>query len=209
MRRLLLALLLAIPALASAQEGPPRRVRPFNIPSASMLPTLEIGDYVLTDLTDGAMPQRGDIVVFRPPSDPSIDYVKRVVAIPGDRVAIREGRLVLNGSPIPRADKGDSVIDQGDFTETVHRYIETLPGGRAYAIVKRTDQGAMNNTEETTVPPHTFYVLGDNRDNSVDSRADNVKGYQWLGPIPLGNLVSTVHSIYWSRNRARVGQTVE
>lgn len=191
---------------------------PFYVPSGSMEPTLLIGDALLATKYPygystaslpmdivlpasrrvfGAMPQRGDVVVFRWPGDPSQAWVKRVVGLPGDRVQMRQGRLWLNGQPVEtRPDGyGRAENDEGGAA-TAARYIETLPGGRAHPIFKLRTHGALDNTVEVTVPPDRLFVMGDNRDDSADSRVPVQAG--GVGLLPVEDLVGRVDTIIGS-----------
>ncbi len=186
------------------------------MPSGSMLPSLLIGDQLLvtkfpygysryslpvplapasTERLLGKLPERGDVVVFRLPRDPNQTYVKRVVGLPGDRVQMREGRLVLNGTMVPqrRAGVGQMEIDNG--VVTAPRYLETL-GGREHAIFKLSSDGALDNTREFIVGRDQIFVMGDNRDDSVDSRVSPVAG--GVGLVPVENLVGRVDAILGS-----------
>ena len=188
----------------------------YYVPSGSMLPSLLIGDQLLvtkfpygysryslpvplapasTERLLGKLPERGDVVVFRLPRDPSQTYVKRVVGLPGDRVQMREGRLVLNGTMVPqrRAGVGQMEIDNG--VVTAPRYLETL-GGREHAIFKLSSDGALDNTREFVVGRDQIFVMGDNRDNFVDSRVSPVAG--GVGLVPVENLVGRVDAILGS-----------
>src|ERR1700754_2078945 len=159
----------------------------YYVPSGSMLPSLLIGDQLLvtkfpygysryslpvpvgpasTERLLGKLPERGDVVVFRLPRDPSQTYVKRVVGLPGDRVQMRDGRLWLNGKMVPlrRAGVGEMEIDNG--VVTAPRYIETLTG-REHAIFKLRSEGELDNTQEFAVGPDQLFVMGDNRDDSA------------------------------------------
>jgi len=172
--------------------------RSFHIASASNMPTLSVSDYVLADTRHpGAVPAYGDIVVFRTPHDPKVDYVKRVVGLPGDRVQLREGILYLNGKPVPR-EPDDGAPRLSDLM----RYRETLPDGRPYMILE-TSQSAAESTVEFNVPAGFFFVLGDNRGNSLDSR------YKDFGYIPMANFIGTVRTIYWSAEPARLLSRVQ
>jgi signal peptidase I len=169
--------------------------RSFHAASGSNMPTLLETDYVLVDIRrPGAAPDYGDVVVFRHPKDPEVDYIKRVVGLPGDRVQLRDTILYLNGKPIPREPQGTSA--------ELKQYRETLPNGRAYVIVE-TPQGSGQNTKEFTVPPGSFFVLGDNRGNSLDSRFDS------LGYVPIANIIGTVRTIYWSSEPGRLLSRVQ
>jgi signal peptidase I len=160
--------------------------RSFYVPSSSNLPTLLTMDYIMVDTHHaGSMPDYGDVVVFRNPHDPNVDYIKRVVGLPGDRVQLRDTILYLNGKAVPRQSL------QGN------QYRETLSNGRSYAILE-VPLGAGQNTQEFTVPAGSFFVLGDNRGNSVDSR------FEALGYIPAGNVIGTARTIYWSTDLSRL-----
>lgn len=191
---------------------------PFYVPSASMEPTLLIGDALLaskypygyssaslpihisfpqTHRLFGALPKRGDVVVFRWPGDTSQVWVKRVVGLPGDRIQMREGRLWINGAPVKlKADGlGEAEEDNGSG-EMAQRYIETLPGGVSHPIFKLRMNGRLDNTPEVTVPPHHLFVMGDNRDNSADSRVPVADG--GVGLLPTADLVGRVDAIVGS-----------
>lgn len=189
---------------------------PFNIPSGSMIPTLLVGDYlfvekwaygyshfslpfsppVFSGRIFGSLPKRGDVVVFKLPRDPSTDYIKRIVGLPGDTVQMKGGELFINGQQVPRIYLRDYTVE-GDGPRIVDKeYEETLPGGGGGAkhlIIKEFDQGGMNDTEEYHVPPGYVFAMGDNRDNSEDSRYLNEVGY-----IPVENLVGKAQIIFFS-----------
>lgn len=172
--------------------------RSFHIASASNMPTLLITDYVLADTRHPeAMPAYGDIVVLRPPRDPKVDYVKRVIGLPGDRVQVREGILYLNGKSVPRETE-DSAPRPSDLKQ----YRETLPDGRTYTILE-TPQSAAESSVEFNVPPGFFFVLGDNRGNSLDSR------HKDFGYIPMANFIGTVRTVYWSTEPTRLLSRVQ
>lgn len=173
--------------------------RTFNIPSSSMVPTLQVGDYLVADARSGVAPVRGDVVVFMLPRDPSVDYVKRLIGLPGDRVAIQDGIVILNGTPLARRDEGETVIPEPmSFGTKGHRWTETLPDGRAYGIVTVPTSGGMNTMAERTIPPGQLFMMGDNRDNSQDSR------FEQVGLIPTGNVVGVARTLYWSADRGQV-----
>ena len=165
---------------------------PFYVPSGSMEPTLLIGDALVaskfpygygaaslpiqitlpeTGRLFGETPKRGDVVVFRWPGDRSQAWVKRVVGLPGDRIQMRQGQLFINdhAAALKPDGVGEAEDDRGS-TERAYRFVETLPNGVSHAIFKMRDNGRLDNTPEVTVPPGKLFVLGDNRDNSADSR---------------------------------------
>jgi signal peptidase I len=206
---------------------------PFSIPSGSMLPGLLVGDYLFVSkfsygysrfsfpwsprLFSGRMfegkPERGDVVVFRLPMDTKIDYIKRVVGLPGDKVEVKGGRLYINGKIVERRRAGQAVVyerdeENGRYFETLYQiYIETLPGGRAHRIYERSDADpGSDNTPEYLVPPGHYFMMGDNRDNSCDSRFS--AGYnpggagprcrQVVGYVPLENLIGRAEFMFFS-----------
>ena len=188
---------------------------PFNIPSGSMKPTLEIGDYLFVNkpaygfsrysfpfgmapiegrmMNNGHMPKRGDVVVFKLPSNTSIDYIKRVIGMPGDTIKMTDGRLYLNGTLVPRETIGLKEIEEGGTTTVMNEYIQTLPEGAIFHIYEESDHEALDNTAEYTVPAGHYFMMGDNRDNSQDSRVQNVVGY-----VPFENFVGRASFIFFS-----------
>jgi signal peptidase I len=170
--------------------------RSFYVASGSNLPTLLTTDYVLVDMQHpGATPEYGDVLVFRHPKDPKVDYIKRVVGLPGDRVQLRDTVLYLNGKPVPRELQGAAAGEP-------KQYRETLPSGRSYVTLE-TPGGAGQNTREFTVPAGSLFVLGDNRGNSLDSRFDE------LGYVPIVNIIGVVYTIYWSGDLGRILSRVQ
>ena len=211
LREIAVVLLLVMVAKTALAE-------PFYVPSASMEPTLLIGDALLaskypygysaaslpvnvaipsTQRVLGALPDRGEVVVFRWPGDTSQVWVKRVIGLPGDRVQMRSGHLWINGQQASlRADGVGRAEDENGRGVPAPRFIETLPGGRAYALFKLMEHGFLDNTPEVTVPPDHLFVMGDNRDNSADSRVPVADG--GVGLLPVSNLVGRVDTVVGS-----------
>ena len=191
---------------------------PFYVPSGSMEPTLLIGDALLaskypygygtaslpiqinlpeTGRVFGEAPKLGDVVVFRWPGNRSQAWVKRVVGLPGDRIQMRQGQLFINDRAASL--KPDGIGDAEDDTggvQRAHRYIETLPNGVSHAIFKIRDNGWLDNTPEVTVPPGHLFVMGDNRDNSADSRVPLREG--GVGLLPIDNLIGRADAVVGS-----------
>jgi signal peptidase I len=200
----------------------------FYVPSPSMEPTLLIGDMLLaskypygygsaslpihvalpeTGRVFAAMPKRGDVVVFRWPGDRSQVWVKRVVGLPGDRIQIRQGQLFINGQPAALKPDGiGEVEDDNGASEPARRYVETLPGGVSHTIFKMADRGRLDDTPEVTVPKDRLFVMGDNRDNSADSRVPVSEG--GVGLLPTDNLVGRVDAIVGSWDFATKSQPI-
>jgi signal peptidase I len=186
---------------------------PFNIPSGSMIPTLLIGDYLFVSKFSygyshfsfplspplfsgrifGRLPQRGDVVVFKLPRDTSTDYIKRIIGLPGDRIQMRAGHLYINDAEVPREPDGTYTVTDDGPSMVYKRYIETLPGGVRHEILKASDDGPLDNTQEYLVPPGYVFAMGDNRDNSLDSRVLNAVGF-----IPVENLVGRAQFLFFS-----------
>ena len=201
---------------------------PYYVPSGSMEPTLQIGDELLatkfpygyssaslpvfvtlpeSDRILGALPHRGDVVVFRWPGDRSQIWVKRVVGLPGDRIEMKDGRLCINGAEVGLTPDGIGQNEAEDGTrEPVERYIETLPGGRAHTIFKHATIGQFDNVPELTVPKGRLFVMGDNRDNSADSRIPLDMG--GVGLLPVSDLVGRVDALVGSWDLAAKRQPV-
>lgn len=175
-------------------------VEPFKIPSGSMLPTLHVGDYILVNkfsyglrspigyykLIDLGSPKRGDVIVFRYPEDPSIDYIKRVIGVPGDKIVYRNKQLWINGQKIELKDLHSYERDQR-FEE-----LEEFLGKVKHHILLSKDWNYMAQPQEYRVPPGHYFAMGDNRDNSKDSR--------FWGFVPDENLKGRAFFIWWSWN---------
>ena len=161
-------------------------VEPFKIPSGSMIPTLLVGDYIIVNkfafgvrdpfggrlLIAVGEPKRGDVIVFRYPDNPSIDYIKRIVGMPGDKIEMVEGRLWVNGQIVDRVGEGEySYHDYQHGTEVVkRRYREIAPDSTEYTVIRSLHPVGMKYARQWTVPDNRYFMMGDNRDNSRDSR---------------------------------------
>jgi len=187
---------------------------PFSIPSGSMKPTLLVGDYLfvnkpaygysrysfpfgfapLTGRVWDKPPQRGDVIVFKYPKDMTTDYIKRLVGLPGDTIQMRSGRLYINDELVPREALGiEKVIGQDGENKPLTTYIETLPGGVIHHIYEESDSEPLDDTPPHTVPEGHYFMMGDNRDNSADSRVMNGAGF-----VPYENLIGRADFIFFS-----------
>ena len=196
---------------------------PFNIPSGSMIPTLLVGDYLFVSKYSygysrfslpfapnlfngrifGRLPERGDVAVFKYPRDNQTDYIKRIVGLPGDRVQMKAGQLFINGTQVPRAPLGDYLAEDRGQRVLSAMFRETLPNGRVHDILTMTATPASsaypgyedpNNTPEYKVPDGHVFAMGDNRDNSADSRFMRTG----VGFVPVENLVGRAEFLFFS-----------
>ena len=205
-------------------------VAPFNIPTGSMMPTLLPGDYLFVSKWPygysrfsfpgefpafpgrllGRLPERGDVVIFKRPDQEGADWVKRVIGLPGDRIAVRGGQLVVNQEPVPRRAVGTisfpvsanmpcKQTDTGiDATANCRypAYRETLPNGRSYMTIDQVQGGPADDFGPVTVPAGHLFLLGDNRDDSADSRFSIRDG--GIGLVPIERLVGRAAYGFWS-----------
>ena len=191
---------------------------PFNIPSGSMIPSLLVGDYLFVTkysygysrysfpfglgpikdrvFSGGRKPQRGQVAVFRLPSDTSVDYIKRVIGLPGDRIQVRRGLLHINGQPVGRRMIGNGIQTAYGGEQITTLYQETLPGGKIHLIQEVSDQQIFDNTPEFIVPADHYFMMGDNRDNSRDSRSSSV------GFVPLKNFIGEAQFLFFSHDNS-------
>ena len=188
--------------------------QPFNIPSGSMKPTLLIGDYLFVSKFSygfskhsfpfsppvwsgrimGSEPERGDVIVFKLPRDYRTDYVKRLIGLPGDRIQVTGGQLYINSEPVKRELLSEFLDhDKSGKTKPIRQYRETLPNGVSYLSLDEVDGSVGDNTPEYLVPVGHYFMMGDNRDNSTDSRFMRHVGY-----VPYENLVGPAQVLFYS-----------
>ena len=187
--------------------------QPFNIPSGSMKATLLVGDYLFVSKYSygyshfslpfsppifsgrifASQPDRGDVVVFRLPKDTSTDYIKRVIGLPGDKIQMVDGVLHINGQAIKReASPAFVEAEEGLPAAPVRRWKETLPNGVSYHVLDLVENGFADNTQVYSVPPGEYFMMGDNRDNSTDSR------FSQVGTVPFENFIGRAKIIFFS-----------
>ncbi len=193
--------------------------QPFTIPSASMEPTVLEGDYIIVSkfsygysrhsipfsppLFEGRIfastPKRGDVIVFKLPRDDRTDYIKRLIGLPGDRIQVRGGVVLINGKDLPREMLPPVEVDTGyGFSRAVQQFIETNPEGRKYTTYDFGPDGELDDTGVYVVPEGHYFFMGDNRDNSIDSRVPMEVG---VGMVPAENLVGKAQLILLSWNK--------
>ncbi len=214
-------------------------IEPFNIPSGSMIPTLLVGDYLFVSKYSygyskhsfpfsmgmfpgrvfGSPPERGDVAVFKYPGDQGqgvnrTDYIKRIVGMPGDRIQVTNGALHINGTAVPRLRIGDYVRGTNGHYQKGTLYSEQLPNGRRYTVLEYNDNGLSDNTPEFLVPAGSYFVMGDNRDDSLDSRtrlmlrdfSGSTRDRDQLGwYVPSENLVGRAEFIFFSHDPSVAG----
>ncbi|WP_348761858.1 signal peptidase I [uncultured Salinisphaera sp.] len=177
---------------------------PFRIPSKSMVPTLLVGDFVLvskfayglrlpvthTKIVPTGEPARGDVVVFRYPENPSVDYIKRIIGLPGDTITYRDEQLYVNGQAVPRENMGFYDGPDAELQDEMRLFIERLPDAEPHEMLHVV--GRNGPEVSVTVPEGHYFAMGDNRDNSADSRI-------W-GFVPEANLVGQAFMIWLSVN---------
>lgn len=184
-------------ALADAKQAP---IRTFSIPAESMAPTVLVGDYIIADTFTyrNSAPKRGDVVIFKHPRDSGTDYIKRVIGLPGDQIQYVKGQVFLNEKPLNLQEQKNTLAIKSLKRGRV--YSETLPSGRSYQTISLMENSPQtDNTKVFLVPKGHYFVSGDNRDNSTDSRFSNV------GFVPRKNIYGKARVICWSKDFSRIG----
>lgn len=188
---------------------------PFHIPSSSMKPTLLIGDYIFVakysygysrysfpfgfNFFEGRIwktqPQRGDVAVFRLPTEPSVNYVKRIIGLPGDRVQMQNGKLYINDEEVKKIADGIFYDEDSNLKLEIKKFLETFSTGKVISTLDQTET-PQDNTGIYEVPQGHYFMMGDNRDNSQDSRFLSHVGY-----VPEENLVGRATIIFFSNSK--------
>jgi signal peptidase I len=190
---------------------PVASIEGYSVPSASMIPTLLVGDrfQARTRAFTGRAPQRGELAVFRSLSYPDTDFVKRIIGLPGDRIQLREGRLYINDMLVERVESVERIASNDEdlelsiqYLQSARVYRETLPDGVGYLIAEIGDDEGLDNTPEYLVPADHVFVLGDYRDRSNDSRTK-------LGFVPIALVHDKPLFIFWSADLSRIGKVLE
>ena len=210
-------LIVTVQALAIAMVVRVFLYQPFNIPSGSMKETLLVGDYLFVSKLSygysrysfplglnlfsgrilGGEPKRGDVAVFKLPRDNTTDYIKRVIGLPGDEINVRKGVVFINGKEVPRVRAGSfDTFERGQPLTNVPVYEETLPNGVKYKVLDITPNGDWDNAGPYIVPAGHYFMMGDNRDNSTDSRVPPSQG--GVGYVPLENFIGRADIIFFS-----------
>ena len=209
-------LIIVVEALAIAMLVRIFFYQPFNIPSGSMKETLLVGDYLFVsklsygyskfsfpfspDLFSGriwgAEPKRGDVAVFKLPRDNSTDYIKRVIGLPGDEIQMKSGQLFINGQAVPKVPAGSFTTREEGRERAIPVFQETLPNGVKYNVLDSDPDGPYDNTAVYKVPPGHYFMMGDNRDNSTDSRVQSSR--YGVGFVPYENFNGRAEIIFFS-----------
>ena len=206
-------LIIVVEALAIAMFVRVFFYQPFNIPSGSMKETLLIGDYLFVSKLSygyskysfpfspnlfsgrifGSEPKRGDVAVFKLPRDNSTDYIKRVIGLPGDEVQMQSGQLFINGQAVPKVAAGEFMTREEGRERNINVFEETLPNGVKYKVLDSETNGPFDNTGVYKVPEGHYFMMGDNRDNSTDSRVRSAVGF-----VPYDNFIGRAEIIFFS-----------